>query len=361
MKVALVIDKYMIGGGLINLYRLVKGLPDIEFGLFAKDGKGKKIFEDIRNVRLFNNNSYNDILNFKPDIIHFNHLKPLVNFLVNDRIYRKSITSLLFTAHGLHIHKYEFSKKKLDKLKFYLRFIIEKHTYNKVSKVIAVSKEDKNWLISNYKLKNVTYIPNGIDCESFSRNYIADSDIINLLKDKFIFFTIARFDFQKGYDTLVKAIRIIDKKLPPDVIFVFLGDGPEKGRILGMIKSYNLNNRITVLNEKIDNNFLWKLGKVFVLPSRWEGLPTVILEAGCSRKLVIASSTYGNTELIHHDKTGLLFPVEDFNSLADMILKAYKNYDKFMKFGNYLHKLVKSEYTIKRMVKEYESIYMQFV
>lgn len=368
MRVALVIDKYMIGGGLINLYRLVKELPNIEFGFFAKDGEGKLLFKDVKNIKLFNNYGYNNILNFEPDVIHFNHLKPLVKFLLYDEIYKKNKATLLFTAHGLHIHKYEFSKRKLDKLKFYVRFIIEKIVYSKIYTVVAVSKDDQNWLVLNYKLKNVVYIPNGIDCRTFFINKKEEfSELgknlnnINLLKDKFIFFTIARFDFQKGYDTLVKAIHIVNKKLPSDVIFVFLGDGPEKGKILRMIKKYSLDNRIILINEEINNDFLWNSGHIFVLPSRWEGLPTVILEAGCYRKLVIASSTYGNRELIHHNKTGILFSVEDFNSLARMLLKAYKDYSRLSKLGNFLHNHVKLEYTIERMVKEYEHLYMQSV
>ena len=363
MKIALVINNYMIGGGLINLYRLVKALPNIEFALFAKEGKGKFLFRDIKNIKLFNNYNYKNILNFKPDIVHFNDLKSLINFLFYDGVYKKNTVPLLFTAHGLHIHKYEFSKKLLDKFKFYMRFLIEKFAYSKVSKVIAVSKEDQNWLITNYKLKNVVYIPNGIDCkEVFLANKTKlDEKYINKLKNKFIFFTIARLHFQKGYDILVKAIHIANKKLPSNIVFVFLGGGPDKEKILKMIKKYELDNRIVLINERVSNSFLWNLGHVFILPSRWEGLPTVVLEAGCYKKLVIASSTYGIRELIQHNKNGLLFPVEDENALAETILKAYKDFNKLSKLGNNLHKLVISEYTIEKMAKKYENLYMQLV
>jgi len=134
----------------------------------------------------------------------------LLSFFKNP--FAKYNIPIIFTAHGLHIHKYEFSKSLKKRLKYFLRFNLEKNVLKKIDRVIAVSKEDTIFLQEKYKLKNVTYLTNGID---FSEINIANKskvelrEDINLCLDHFLFVTVARFDFQKGYDVLIRAIYLL--------------------------------------------------------------------------------------------------------------------------------------------------------
>ena len=55
MKIALVTDFFMTGGGLEHIYQIASNMPDIEFGVFGKDGHGKDKFHKLSNVKIFSN------------------------------------------------------------------------------------------------------------------------------------------------------------------------------------------------------------------------------------------------------------------------------------------------------------------
>jgi glycosyltransferase involved in cell wall biosynthesis len=355
MKIALVIDSFSVGGGIINLSRLAKGMPDVEFGIFARKGKHVQLFKELENVTVFDKGyTPNYIASFKPDLVHINHLKPLLGWF--GRTSPQPIP-VIFTAHGLHVHKYEFQNGILSKMKLVLRKNLEKFLFKKCSNIVAVSKADKKYLENHYGLTNVVYLPNGIDPEIISGSTKRESNFVNFSKNSFVFLTIARFDFQKGYDILIEAISLVNNSLPENVCFVLVGGGPLIDEIKSRVKQRGLERRVIFMGEKVNNHHLWTSAHAFILPSRWEGLPTVILEAGLYKKPVIASATYGNTELIEHGKTGLLFPNEDVAGLEKRILEAINNYKPFLKMGENLYHLVTQDYNIEKMISRYRQLY----
>ncbi len=357
MRIALVIDNFNLGGGIIFLYRLVKELPEINFGVFGKKGKYTKIFKELKNVKIVDSGfSPNYIADFSPDVVHINHLKPLISWFSS--LHRQK-TPVIFTAHGLHVHKYEFKKGTSTKIKYFLRQNLEKILFHRVDKVVAVSKADKEYLERYYRLSNVVYLPNGIDPKSLLKNR-KEKKKLQFVDNFFIFLTIARFDFQKGYDVLIEAISLVNHHLPKDVRFILVGGGPLFIKMKNIVKRKGLEGRIIFAGEIVNSHSLWANAHVFVLPSRWEGLPTVILEAGIYKKPVIASATYGNTELVNHGKTGLLFPNENAYALGNLILEATRNYNQLIKMGENLHKEVMKNYHIKNCVSRYKRLYESF-
>jgi glycosyltransferase involved in cell wall biosynthesis len=251
MRIALILDELKIGGGLEHIYQIVNGIRDAEFFVFGKKGNGITKFNDLPNVNIipygFNPKL---ILNYKLDIIHIHHLRPLTLFFLNPFISYK--IPILFTVHGLHIHKYEFIKNFLSKPKHILRFYLEKYLFRKVTKIITVSKEDKNFLIDNYKISSnkIEYIPNGIDSSKIENLNLSKQDARELLRlpvNHLIFLTIARFDFQKGYDILVRAVNLLKTYLQNrKVKFVLVGNGKE----FKIIKNY-------VHKKKINDFFIF--------------------------------------------------------------------------------------------------------
>ena len=114
LRVALVIDSFSMGGGIINLFRLVERLSDIEFGIFAKSGSCTSFFRELKNVIVFDKGYSPDyIVSFRPDVVHFNHLKPLLAWYCR---FRYSPLPVIFTARGLHVHKYEYQNGILPKI-----------------------------------------------------------------------------------------------------------------------------------------------------------------------------------------------------------------------------------------------------
>lgn len=321
MRVHLVTDCLCTGGGLEHIFQVARGLPDIRFTVFGKPGNAAHRFESLKNVEICGD-GYKPalVLQRKPDLVHIHHLKPLLAFYSNP--YRQYKVPILFTAHGLHIHKYEFMPGPVARLKYNLRFFLEKRLLKRADGIIAVSREDRVFMESRYGLTDVVYLTNGIDTagiepKTLSRNELRSK--LNFPPDAFLFLTVARFDFQKGYDILLKAIHVLRNFLENrNVSFISVGGGDTFGEMRKMAAQLSISSYLNFLGERRDVYDIIQAADVFLLPSRWEGLPIVLLEAGLLETPVLASSTYGNREIIGQTN-GILFDNLNVSDLAAKI------------------------------------------
>jgi glycosyltransferase involved in cell wall biosynthesis len=317
MKIALVTDSFTIGGGLEHMYQVCLGMPDVEFGVFGNGGDAKEKFESLQNVKIFTNGySKEQIKAFDPNIVHIHHLKPLI------KLYNLDIKTI-FTVHGIHLHKYEFIHGLKSKIFRFLRLNLEKFLYRHVNKILTVSDDDKEYLKKYYKIDSeVVY--NGIDYEPIIKIINPKKELrqkLLLPLDKQIFLTVARFDFPKGYDILIEAIKILkDKNSLENRLFVFVGDGELFHHMQELVLKYGLNNNILFLGRRTNVYEIMKASDCFILPSRWEGLPITLIEAMACNLPIIASDTYGNRTVKKLENNVLLFKNLDSKDLAQKIL-----------------------------------------
>ncbi len=324
MKIALVTNKFFTGGGLEHIYQICLGMPDIEFAVYGKDGNGVFKFEELKNVKIFNNGyKKEDIENFNPDIVHFHSLTPL--FKLYKIKYKKIIT-----IHGMHIHKYEFMNTFKSKILYFLRLSLEKYLYSKMDSIITVSDDDADYLLLQHGCKsNIIY--NGIDTTVIDNIVETKEELqkkLNFSKDKINCITVARFDFPKDYSMLVDVINLLNKK-SDNYMFYFIGDGDTKKEIEKKVNNLNINN-IKFLGNRKDVYEIMKASDLFILPSKWEGLPISALEALASKLRLLLSNTYGNRTVYKYNKENVeLFEINDSQELANKILNSsYKFIEK---------------------------------
>ncbi|NLF96648.1 MAG: glycosyltransferase family 4 protein [Candidatus Riflebacteria bacterium] len=137
--------------------------------------------------------------------------------------------------------------------------------------------------------------------------------------------TACRLTAWKGVDILIKAAAIL-KTSPAKVQVVVMGDGPEKDNLSKLANDCGMQNEVHFLGcipQADMASYLHSLD-IFALCSLYEGLSHTILQAMQAGTPVIASNIGGNPELITHEKTGLLVPVQDPNSLAEAVAKLVK-------------------------------------
>ena len=135
---------------------------------------------------------------------------------------------------------------------------------------------------------------------------------------------IARFTDQKDHLTLLKSFEIVKKKISSKLLI--MGYGKNKKIINNFIKKKKLNKCVKVINfQKNPYNFLHK-ADIFVLTSKYEGLPNVLLEAQTLKKFIITSDCpTGPKEILKNGKYGDLFKIGDYKILAKKILNYNKN------------------------------------
>jgi glycosyltransferase involved in cell wall biosynthesis len=124
---------------------------------------------------------------------------------------------------------------------------------------------------------------------------------------------------QKGIDVLLTALASLSgtDALRPHLVLV--GDGPLRSDLDGQARRLDLTPRVHFLGFRSDIPDLLAAADLFVLPSRWEGCPMVLLEAMAAGVPVVATRVGGVPEIVDHDRSGLLVPPEDPEALAAAI------------------------------------------
>lgn len=361
MKVALLTDRFSTGGGLEHIYQVTRNLPEISFGIFAKAGDAVHRFNGLANVKIFPEGyRWKYIQPFQPDLIHIHHLKPLLE-IYKTPLHRPGVP-VIFTMHGAHIHKYEFKKGFRNLLAFQLRHRLEKYLLSRISLVITVSRTDLSFIQKLYHPREIIYIPNGVDKEKFEGiNRLSKADLrrkLNLPPDIFMFLTIARYDFAKGHDILLDAISQLDKNSGDrEFKFIWVGEGKNYDSISRQIIQKNLNDRIIQYRNFYPVKEIMNACDACILPSRWEGMPLVLLEAGYCKLPVIASDADAHREIITDQVNGRLYQNLNSRELAEVIRQVLDNPAKLDKLANNLYRDVLTKYDLRMSIRKLEQIY----
>lgn len=132
---------------------------------------------------------------------------------------------------------------------------------------------------------------------------------------------VGRFTVQKDFPTLIRAIAIARRRRP--VRLLILGDGPERPALEALIAELGLDDAVRLPGWVINPYPSMARADVFVLSSRWEGLPSVLIEAlFCGAPIVSTDCPSGPMEILEGGKHGLLVPVGDAERLAGGIVDA---------------------------------------
>jgi glycosyltransferase involved in cell wall biosynthesis len=211
------------------------------------------------------------------------------------------ITKLLKGSYGKKLDKYDYVVTIADEMKEQL--------------------ENYYPLLANEKIKRIY---NPFDFEEI-RNKADDLSNISekereLLSNSYIC-TVTRLDeHQKDTTILIKAYKnLYDQNKITHKLYI-IGDGPHKGQLEELVKSYSLEKNILFLGKKT-NPYIWmKNADVFVLSSNFEGLPTVLMESMTVETFVISSNCKtGPKEILLNGDCGDLFEIGNVNELANKL------------------------------------------
>lgn len=286
----------------------------------------------------FNFFSFIKTLFLKFDIILANG--PMSTFFGNilAKIKRKPIIAI---PHGL-----AYSQPQYGIFKGLLKYL-EKKIYSKSDYVIAFSDQDKNKLKEFSHENNLRIIPSAIDPRLFhnvkKNKILKEFKISN--KTKIISF-IGRLNKVKAVDSLLKAVsKIKDESFK----VLIVGNGPEEENLKQLSTDLDLSDKVIFTDYRKDIPEILAATDIFVLTSLSEGMPIVLLEAMASNCACVV------TDIglpVKHNKTALIVPVKDPNTLAKKISLLIKN----DKLRNKLKKNAldySKEFTWKKCIKKY--------
>ena len=204
-------------------------------------------------------------------------------------------------------------------------------------------------------------IPNGIDPRPFDDAPRLSRTEIGVAENAHLALYVGRLDVQKGLpDLLDAAERLVNER--PHWHLVLAGDGPTRSWLMAEIANRRgLRGRVHWLGSRDDIPALLKSADVLVLPSLWEGMPNVVLEAMAASRPVIGTAVEGTQDLIVPGKTGWLIPPSDVGSLTRALLEAADSPECCLRYGEAGRRRVETEFSLDKTVAAYEGMWTRIL
>jgi len=197
-------------------------------------------------------------------------------------------------------------------------------------------------------------IHNGIQTPVARRGRDETRAGLAIADDAPVVITVARFTAQKCHDCLLRAAAEVSRQLP-HVVFLLVGDGPERGAMEALAASLDLPN-VAFLGERADVPDLLAAADLFVLPSLFEGLPLVVLEAMALSVPVVATRIGGTIEALGGDHPFQVTP-RDPSALAHAIVSALADKAGSRAVGIQGRRRFEERFTAERMGRETAELY----
>tara|TARA_R100000306_G_C4382659_1_gene147266 strand:+ start:67276 stop:68367 length:1092 start_codon:yes stop_codon:yes gene_type:complete len=168
-----------------------------------------------------------------------------------------------------------------------------------------------------FPAERVFHIPNFVD-ETLVE--ALDKRMLGAEGGQPVLLAVGRLHENKGFDTLLRALVDV-----PDVMLWLAGDGPERLSLEALTAELKLTNRVRFLGWRRDVNALMRTADVFVCPSRHEGLGSIIGEAWFNKVPIVATRSQGPSELVEHERTGLMSHIDDIGALSAHLRQLFKS------------------------------------
>lgn len=202
----------------------------------------------------------------------------------------------------------------------------------------------------------VSVIPNGVEFTRFQQAIPLDRSVLGLPANPPLLLGVGRLDRQKGWDTLIDAMPAVWSEVPETRLLI-AGEGPERAALERRIAEIDPRSRIRLAGYREDIPRLLRTADLLVSASEWEGLPNAVLEgmaAGCP---IVATAAEGVTELLTHDRHGLIVPIGDSQAIAAAIVRLVTSPDAARTLGAAARERAKLEFTWDRVASAYDDLY----
>lgn len=231
--------------------------------------------------------------------------------------------------------------------------------------VVAVSQWLADQAISSLgKIPKLDVIHNGLDFEALDALYDRDleSRLEFELPDRF-FLIVSNVAQYKGQDVAIRAwSRVITQW--PNVPLLIVGDKRELwGECVRLIDELGCGDAVKLLGAqpRATAVSLMRRATAVIMPSRSEGLPYALLEAGALGKPIICSDIGPFTEVLMDGVTALITPVEDHDAIAEASIRLLNDSSVGLALGENLATKIRGEFSSEEMAKKYLAIYLELV
>lgn len=226
------------------------------------------------------------------------------------------------------------------------------------NKIVVISDEMKKEMIELFPfLKNkVIRIYNSFNIEKIKKLSLQNTSN-TCINDKYILAIGRLEETQKDFTTLIKAYSLIEKEIAEKLFII--GEGRHKKNLIELVKNLKIEEKVKFLGFQ-KNPYPWiKKASLFVHSSKFEGLPTVVIEALILEKLIVATDCpTGPKEILDNGRNGILTEIGNVKELSEAMKKMLlNNTDKELYIKNLKNKI--KEFDSKNVIKELEQLILK--
>jgi len=213
-----------------------------------------------------------------------------------------------------------------------------------------------------FDLNKMIVIPNGISIDFPDYVHYRNTFRKNLgVKDNLqVIGIITVLKKQKGVDIFLHSLKVLRDKTD-NFLGVVIGKGPDEIEIKKLCRDLGLEKQVVFTGEETDVRRALAGMDIAVLPSRFEGMSVTLLEYMAAGLPIVASDIDNNVEVLGEDSCGLIFPSEDYGTLADKLQYLLNSPEKRQGLGKNAKKRYEDCYSAVIMTEKYQQLYRSLV
>ncbi|MEK7610104.1 MAG: glycosyltransferase family 4 protein [Patescibacteria group bacterium] len=293
----------------------------------------------------------------QPDILHVHSPKAAGLGAIAGKIL--GVKSIIFTVHGWAFNEIRPLHQRIIIALFSWLTMIMCH-----KTILLSQKEYSQTLRFPFIKEKLRLIPLGIKPPVFMSVDGAKQEIAKHIgqdlpefNKKIVVGTIAELHPNKGLPYLINAFTIVTTQYPQAVLII-IGDGQDLTMLHMLIKEKKLEQNV-FLAGYIDNASQYlKAFNLFVLSSIKEGLPYVILEAGCASLPVVSTTVGGIPEIVEDMRSGVLVQPKNVRELSHAISFMIEHPEERRKYGTTLKERIMTQFSLEKMIVNVEESYV---
>lgn len=227
---------------------------------------------------------------------------------------------------------------------------VARSVYQAAARVICISTKVADALASTGMFANVRVIHNGVDPARFSPGQ-SDPAHPKIL-------SIGNLIPTKGHELLLRAFARLHEQCPTATCDI-IGDGPEHSQLTRLTEQLNIASRVRFLGRQTRKQVADAMQRctIFALPSSYEGLGCVYLEAMSAEKPVIACHGQGIEDVIQHGYNGWLIDPDDLRGMADALFALLHDLDLRRRIGSAARKSILDGHTLTHQAARLARLY----
>ncbi len=202
-------------------------------------------------------------------------------------------------------------------------------------------------------------IPNAIDVEKYARATPISRHELGVGENAKLIACVGRLERQKGVDWLLEVMRGVEAQTPSSHLLL-IGDGPQRGALQRQARRLGLT-RVHFLGFRRDVPEIFAACDLVALPSRWEGMPNVVLEAMAAGRAVIGTDVEGVRELLAPNDAEQVSPRHAPEKFGAQILKLLRDDELRNRLGLLNQERAQAVFTPAATVAAYERLYCELL